>query len=114
MQDCTFCRIIAGEAPAEILYQDEHLTAFFDQNPQAPVHVLIVPNKHLENLREAKADDTPLLGELLWRAAELAREQGISSQGYRLVLNVGRQGGQSVPHLHLHLLGGRRLRWPPG
>lgn len=111
---CLFCRIVAGEEPADVLYRGEQLTAFHDVHPQAPVHVLLVPNEHVESLREVGEADIRLLGELFLRAQVLAQELGVEEEGYRLVLNVGAQAGQSVQHLHLHLLGGRRMRWPPG
>ncbi len=111
---CLFCRIVAGEEPADVLYRGEQLTAFHDDHPQAPVHVLIVPNEHFGSLREVGEEDVRLLGALFLRAQKLAQELGVEEDGYRLVLNVGAQAGQSVQHLHLHLLGGRRLRWPPG
>ncbi len=111
---CPFCRISRGEAEARILYQDDECTAFHDANPQAPVHVLLIPNRHIENLNAATADDGELLGQLLLRARRLAEDLDVAESGYRLILNVGRDGGQSVEHLHLHLLGGRALHWPPG
>lgn len=111
---CIFCRIARGEAPARLVYQDERFTAFHDAAPQAPLHILIIPNRHMTNLNEALATDAGWLGELLLLARQLAAEMGLAEPGYRLVLNTGRQAGQSVHHLHLHLLGGRRLGWPPG
>jgi histidine triad (HIT) family protein len=111
---CTFCRIVNGKAPAEILYQDDLVTAFRDIHPQAPTHVLVVPNRHIGTVAAVSADDAELLGHLFTVANRLADEEGIARSGYRLVINNGPQAGQSVNHLHLHLLGGRRLRWPPG
>lgn len=111
---CIFCRIARGEAPARIVYHDERFTAFHDASPQAPVHLLIIPNRHLANLNAVLATDTDWLGEWLLLARQLAAEMGLAESGYRLVLNTGRQAGQSVHHLHLHLLGGRPLGWPPG
>ena len=96
------------------MYQDEHVTAFKDINPQAPLHVLVIPNKHIVSLNEAEAEDRVLLGHLFLTAAKLAQQEGVAASGYRLVTNTGPNGGQSVFHLHLHLLGGRRLTWPPG
>ncbi|MBV8969677.1 MAG: histidine triad nucleotide-binding protein [Verrucomicrobia bacterium] len=110
----TFQKIAAREIPAEILYEDSDLLAFRDINPQAPVHVLIVPKEPLPRLAAAKADDANLLGTLLLRAQKLAQELGVEESGYRLVINNGRDGGETVPHLHLHLLGGRPFHWPPG
>jgi histidine triad (HIT) family protein len=113
MKPCTFCRIAAGEESARILYQDEAVTAFHDQNPQAPTHVLIIPNSHIESVDEIEAEDAGLLGKLFVVARQLAQEEGLRA-GYRLVVNTGPQAGQSVQHLHMHLLGGRRMSWPPG
>ncbi|MGC9397888.1 MAG: histidine triad nucleotide-binding protein [Anaerolineae bacterium] len=112
--DCVFCRIVAGVDGVEALRRTPRLTAFHDRNPQAPVHVLIVPNRHIAGLNETTAGDASLLGEMLLLARQLAEELGVATSGYRLVLNSGRDGGQSVYHLHLHLLAGRALRWPPG
>jgi histidine triad (HIT) family protein len=109
-----FQKIAAREIPAEILYEDSDLLAFRDISPQAPVHVLIVPKEPLPRLAAAKADDAKLLGVLLLRAQALARELGVEESGYRLVINNGRNGGETVPHLHVHLLGGRPFHWPPG
>ncbi len=113
-QDCIFCKIVAGKLGGSPLYQDEHVTAFRDVNPQAPVHILIIPNKHIVSLNETTDEDQALLGQLVLTAANLARTEGIAGEGYRLVTNTGAHGGQSVFHLHMHLLGGRRLTWPPG
>ncbi len=113
MPDCIFCRIVRREAPARIIYQDDEVTAFHDANPQAPVHVLIVPNRHIIGVAQAALEDAPLLGKLLIVARQLAEDLKITD-GYRLVVNSGPLSGQSVFHLHLHLLGGRPLRWPPG
>ena len=111
---CVFCRIVRGEAPAEILYQDDLVTAFRDTHPQAPTHVLVVPNRHIPAAAAVTADDAELLGRVFTVANHLAAEEGIAQSGYRLVINDGPQAGQSVNHLHLHLLGGRRMGWPPG
>jgi histidine triad (HIT) family protein len=113
-QDCLFCRIIAGEIPSDIVYQDERSLAFRDINPQAPVHVLVIPREHLESLDDASQRDEALLGHLLRVAARIANEQGLSESGYRTVINTGAGVGQSVFHLHLHVLGGRPVSWPPG
>jgi histidine triad (HIT) family protein len=112
--DCLFCRIVAGEVPADIVFQDERSIAFRDINAQAPVHVLVVPREHLESLDDAAQKDEALLGHLLRVAARVANEQGLSESGYRTVVNTGAGAGQSVFHLHLHVLGGRSLNWPPG
>jgi histidine triad (HIT) family protein len=108
---CIFCRIIRGEAPARILHQDELVTAFQDNAPRAPIHILVVPNAHLESINELKEADALLIGRMVLTARRLAGEQGIADSGYRLVVNTGPDGGQAVSHLHLHLLGGRHL--PP-
>jgi len=104
-----FGRIIDGEIPAEIVYRDESVTAFRDISPLAPTHVLIVPNRLIPDMTRATADDEPVLGRLLLAAARIAEEEGLADDGYRLIVNCGRHGGQEVPHLHLHLLGGRPL-----
>lgn len=113
MPDCLFCRIIAGEIPSRKVFEDEQIYAFEDIHPGAPTHLLLVPKRHLADLAAATATDEGLLGRLQLQAAELARRRGLGS-GYRTVLNVGPDAGQSVFHLHLHLLGGRPLAWPPG
>ena len=112
--DCIFCRIVDRQAPARIVFEDETLVAFEDLNPQAPVHLLVVPRRHLPSLKEATAEDEPLLGHLFTVAANLARERGLETKGYRTVINNGSGAGQSVFHLHVHVLGGRVFRWPPG
>jgi histidine triad (HIT) family protein len=112
--DCLFCKIIAGDIPAAKVYEDELAYAFRDINPQAPTHVLIVPREHLESLNDAAAGDEALLGHLLRLASKIANQHGIAENGYRTVINTGTESGQSVWHLHLHVLGGRPLHWPPG
>jgi histidine triad (HIT) family protein len=107
--DCIFCRIIAGDIPSDAVYQDEEAIAIRDINPQAPVHLLIMPKSHIPSPAEAGADQKQLLGHLIQVASELAKRQGISEKGYRLVVNSGPEAGQEVPHLHIHLLGGRQL-----
>ncbi len=113
MPDCIFCRIIRGEAPAKKVYEDGRSFVFEDINPQAPTHVLIIPKKHIVGLKEAQTEDAEIIGYLHLVAAQIARQRGIED-GYRTVFNVGPRAGQSVFHLHLHLLGGRQFRWPPG
>ncbi len=113
MAKTLFQRIADGEIPATFLHQDEHCVAFRDIDPKAPTHVLVVPRKPIPRLGEAAADDQALLGHLLLTAAKVARDLGLA-QGFRIVINHGRDGGESVPHLHVHLLGGRALGWPPG
>lgn len=111
--NCPFCRILRGELPAKKVYEDEQVFAFEDIRPQAPTHVLIIPRKHIVGLKEAAPADAGIIGFCHLAAAHIARERGIED-GYRTVFNVGPRSGQSVFHLHLHLLGGRDLRWPPG
>ena len=112
--DCLFCRIVAGEIPAQVVHEDDDLVAFRDINAQAPVHVLVIPREHIASLDTAGAEHAGLLGRLMLAARRIARDEGVAEGGYRTVLNVGVEGGQKVPHVHLHLLGGRPLRWPPG
>ncbi|MGA9307878.1 MAG: histidine triad nucleotide-binding protein [Candidatus Sulfotelmatobacter sp.] len=111
--DCLFCRILRGEIPARKVYEDKHILAFEDINPKAPTHVLIIPKKHFAGLKEAQAEDAEVIGRCHLAAAEIARQRKVE-EGYRTVLNVGPGAGQSVFHLHVHLLGGRHLSWPPG
>jgi histidine triad (HIT) family protein len=113
MNNCVFCRIGGKEVPAKIVYEGAEIFAFEDIHPQAPVHILVCPRKHIASLAEASPDDAPVLGRLLLVAAQLAAERKLAD-GYRTVLNNGRGAGQSVFHVHLHLLGGRSFRWPPG
>ncbi len=107
--DCIFCRIVAGEIPADILYQDEEVIAFRDINPLAPTHLLIIPKKHIPSLVHLSEAESPLMGHMVSIANQLAKREGVSESGYRLTINCGEQGGQLVPHLHMHLLGGRQL-----
>ncbi len=111
--DCLFCKLIAGKIPSKKIYEDDRVFAFEDINPQAPTHVLVIPKQHIEGLNKASAEDAEILGHVQLAAANIARDRGIES-GYRTVLNVGPGAGQSVFHIHLHLLGGRNLSWPPG
>jgi histidine triad (HIT) family protein len=111
--DCLFCKIAAGTIPAQRLYEDEQVLAFPDINPQAPVHVLLIPKQHLTSHAHATPEDTAMLGNLLAAAGQVAQSQNLDN-GYRLVVNTGPDGGQTVSHLHVHLLGGRHLGWPPG
>jgi histidine triad (HIT) family protein len=106
---CVFCQIVAGKLPGDIVYRDDEIVAFRDVNPQAPVHLLVIPRKHIASLVQLGEEDIPLMGRLVGIANELARQEGIAESGYRLAINCGPQGGQLVPHLHLHLLGGRQL-----
>ncbi len=107
--DCIFCQIAAGKVPAEIIYRDEEVIAFPDINPQAPTHLLIIPKRHIPALSHLSQAESSLIGQMVNIANQLAKREGISESGYRLVINCGEQGGQMVPHLHLHLLGGRKL-----
>jgi len=109
-----FKKILDGEIPAEVVHDDTDCLAFRDVNPQAPVHILVIPKKEIANLADTEPEDQRLLGHLLLKVAEVARSQGLDKEGYRVVVNTGRNGGQSVDHLHFHVLGGRSLGWPPG
>ncbi len=114
MENCIFCKIVKKELGSEIVYEDEEILAFKDINPQAPVHILIIPKRHISSLNEASGEDGVLLGKILLVAKELARRFNIDFSGYRIVLNTNFGAGQSVYHIHFHLLGGRFLTWPPG
>jgi histidine triad (HIT) family protein len=114
MNDCLFCKIIAGQIPGNIVFQDDQLVAFKDINPQAPLHVLIVPRRHIASLNDLTPADDALVGSLFRAAAALAKEHGYAERGYRTVFNTNREAGQTVFHIHLHLLAGRPLTWPPG
>ena len=114
MSDCLFCRIVNKEIPGEVVFEDDRVLAFKDINPMAPVHVLLVPKRHISTLNDTTEADIPLLGYINHAAVKLAEKLGIAANGYRLVINCGADGGQTVSHLHAHLLGGRDLHWPPG
>ncbi|MDA8170065.1 MAG: histidine triad nucleotide-binding protein [Nitrospiraceae bacterium] len=114
MTDCVFCRIIEKKIPARIIYEDPDCIAFEDISPQAPVHVLIIPRKHMANTLEMGVEDDALIGRLFRAANKIARDKGIAERGFRMVMNTNPEAGQTVYHLHLHLLGGRRMHWPPG
>jgi histidine triad (HIT) family protein len=114
MFGCIFCQIASHEKPARILYEDEQCVALQDVRPHSPVHLLVIPRKHLTSLNDVTAEDEPLLGHLLTVAARVAREKGIDGSGFRTVINTNAEGGQTVFHLHLHVMGGRRMTWPPG
>ena len=111
--DCIFCKIVKGEIPSKKVREDEFSLAFHDIEPKAPTHILVIPKKHVASLAEARPADEALLGRLLLAAAEIAREQELG-RGYRVVISTGPEGGQTVDHLHLHLIGGRQMHWPPG
>ena len=114
MADCLFCKIIARQIPASIVYEDDHILAFNDINPEGPTHVLLVPKRHIATLNDLAAGDDQIVGELVRRSAAIAKERGIDAGGFRTVFNTNSDAGQSVFHIHLHLIGGRSLAWPPG
>lgn len=107
--DCIFCRIVAGKVPSQVIYQDEEIFAFRDINPMAPTHVLVIPKKHIDSLADVADEETPLIGRMVKIANRIAREEDVVESGYRLIISSGKDGGQIVPHLHMHLLGGRNL-----
>jgi len=112
MKDCLFCKIINREVSADVVYEDENFLAFEDINPKAPLHLLIIPKKHIPSVNYIEPEDQDLIGRLFLVAPQIAKEQGVFDKGYRLIINVGRDAGQAVDHLHLHLLGGKTLPWP--
>ena len=114
MADCLFCKIVRREIPASVVFEDDELLAFNDINPQAPTHILIIPKRHVDSLNDLAPGDDALVGTLVRRAAAIAMERGLSAGGYRTVFNTNRDAGQTVFHIHLHLLGGRSMTWPPG
>jgi len=114
MSDCLFCRIIKREIPATIVYEDDRLLAFTDINPQAPLHALVVPKRHIDSLNALTAEDDALVGEMIRRGAAIAGEKGFADRGFRTVFNTNAEAGQTVFHIHLHVLAGRGLKWPPG
>ena len=114
IDDCLFCRIITGQLPATKVHEDDHVVAIRDIAPRAPTHILLMPKEHIASAADLTREHGPLLGQLFETAAAIARSEGIDEQGYRLVTNVGAWGGQTVDHLHLHLMGGRSMTWPPG
>lgn len=114
MSECLFCKMVSGEIPPDTVYEDDDILAFNDINPQAPTHVLIIPKKHIATLNDAGTEDTRLMGKISMVAAQLAKEAGFAEDGYRIVMNCNSAGGQAVYHIHLHLLGGRSMSWPPG
>ncbi|MCD1146856.1 histidine triad nucleotide-binding protein [Peptoniphilus sp. KCTC 25270] len=111
--DCLFCKIIAGEIPSNALYEDEKMYAFYDIDPQSPVHFLVIPKKHIASVDDLEEEDAQLVGEIFLKIKELAKKENLDN-GYRVITNIGEDGGQTVPHLHFHVLGGRSLQWPPG
>lgn len=114
MTDCLFCKIAAGDIPSKVIYKDDDVVAFADINPQAPQHILVIPRQHIADMAQLAPQDSQLLSKVFTVAANVARELGLGESGYRFVTNVGPDAGQSVFHLHFHLLGGRKLGWPPG
>lgn len=114
MPDCLFCNIVQKHIPANIIYDDEAMIAFRDINPQAPVHLLVIPKQHVSTVNDLAAADEALVGRMVLTAQRLAQAEGIAESGYRLVMNCNSDGGQTVHHIHLHILGGRGMRWPPG
>jgi histidine triad (HIT) family protein len=114
MSDCLFCKIVAGEIPAELLYEDEYVVAFKDINPQAPMHHLVIPKKHISTINDLSVDDEALVGKMYLAGKALAQQEGVADSGYRTVMNCGESAGQTVFHIHLHVLGGRKMEWPPG
>lgn len=114
MNECIFCKIGAGKINADVVYQNQSVIAFRDINPQAPVHLLIVPKKHIRSVAELAAEDVSIIGEIHLAAQELSKKEKLDKDGFRIVTNVGKNGGQTVDHLHYHLLGGRTMTWPPG
>lgn len=114
MSDCLFCKIASQKIPASIVYEDASILAFRDISPQAPTHILIIPKQHITTLNDLGTEDVPLLGHMVLTAQKLAQMEGIAESGFRLTMNCNRDGGQTVYHIHLHLLGGRAMHWPPG
>ncbi|MDR2658472.1 MAG: histidine triad nucleotide-binding protein [Spirochaetaceae bacterium] len=114
MDDCIFCKIAAGVIPAKKIFEDDEMLAFHDIDPQAPVHFLVIPKRHIKNIMECEKEDGALLGKLMLKAQEIARKLGCDETGARFVINCKSDGGQTVDHLHIHTLGGRKLEWPPG
>ncbi len=112
--ECIFCKIIDGQIPADLIYQDDSIVAFRDINPQAPTHVLIIPKKHIEKISDINEEDSELISKMVLVAKKIAEDEGITESGFRLVFNNNKDAGQEVFHIHLHLLGGRKFSWPPG
>lgn len=112
--DCIFCKIVEGAIPSDKVYEDEKVIAFKDINPEAPVHIIIIPKEHIESVRELDENNAEIVSHIILSAKKIAKDLGISESGFRIVNNCGKDGGQTVPHLHFHLLGGRDMQWPPG
>lgn len=114
VENCLFCKIVAGDIPGDAVYEDDDVYAFRDINPAAPTHILIIPKKHIASVEEATPEDETLMGKLLLKANHIAEQEGLTEDGFRYVINTGGHGGQTVFHIHLHILGGRQMVWPPG
>lgn len=114
MENCIFCKIISREIPSSIVFEDESIVAFNDINPKAPIHILLIPKEHFDSINDIPEEKKYILSDLILKARQIAKEKGIAANGYRLVFNTGQDSGQEVSHLHLHLLGGRKMNWPPG
>jgi len=114
MGDCIFCKIVKGEIPSQKVYEDDSIIAFDDVNPQAPVHVLIIPKRHIDKISSVSLEDESLLGRMMLKAKSIAEDKGIDKSGYRIVVNCEKDAGQLVFHVHMHILGGRKFKWPPG
>ena len=114
MTDCIFCKIVSGDIPADKIFENDHVIGFRDLNPQAPTHVLVIPKKHISTINDIQAEDRSLVGEMFLAAQKIAANEGLSERGYRTVMNCNEEAGQTVFHIHLHVLGGRRMHWPPG
>ncbi len=114
MSDCLFCKMVSGDIQPNVVYEDDDVLAFRDLNPQAPTHILVIPKRHISTLNDLEPDDEPLMGKMVLAAARIAEKEGIAEAGYRTLLNCNAEAGQTVFHIHLHLLGGRPMGWPPG
>ncbi len=114
MDNCLFCKIINGEITAKKVYENEHIIAFNDIDPKAPVHILVIPKKHIRSINELNSSDINLAGEIILAAKKIAKDQGVDSKGFRVVFNTNDDGGQTVYHIHMHIMGGRQMQWPPG
>ncbi|MBT4783971.1 MAG: histidine triad nucleotide-binding protein [Candidatus Marinimicrobia bacterium] len=114
MDNCLFCKIINGEITATKIYENEHIIAFNDIDPKAPIHILVIPKKHIRSINELNSSDINLAGEIILAAKKIAKDQGIDSKGFRVVFNTNDDGGQTVYHIHMHIMGGRQMQWPPG
>ena len=114
MDNCLFCKIIKGEIPAKKVYENEHIIAFNDIDPKAPVHILVIPKKHIRSINELSSSDKSLAGEIILAAKKIAKDHGLDSKGFRIVFNTNDDGGQTVYHIHMHMMGGRQMQWPPG